>query len=110
MIDARRRPLVFALLAWALFVAPASAVVIAARVTVTTSPTIISQNSSDVGPLLIKNKGAASVFLGGASVTPETGYELEAAEAVSITLGSNEAIYGIVASGTVVLHKLENRK
>jgi hypothetical protein len=89
---------------------PASAGVVGGRVTVTTTPTLISQNGSDLGPLLLKNKGVASVYLGAANVATTTGYELEASETLSITLGSNEAIYGIVASGTVLVHKLENRK
>lgn len=105
-----RRVLVWTVLAWALVVAPAPAGVVGARVTVTTSPTLISRSGSELGPVLIKNTGAAAVYLGGATVATTTGYELAAAETISLMLAADEALYGIVASGTVVLHKLENRK
>lgn len=87
-----------------------SASVVAGRVTVTTAPTLISQSGSEIGPALIKNMGPDAVYLGGAQVTTTTGYQLSMNETLSITLGSGEAIYGIVASGTVILHKLENRR
>lgn len=89
---------------------PIEGAVTGARVVVGTTPTLLSQSGSEIGHALIKNAGAASVFLGGADVSPTTGYELGVSETLSITLGSNEALYGIVATGTVIVHKLENRK
>lgn len=93
-----------------LMMPPVSAAVAAARVVIGTSPTLISQASADLGPVLIKNRGTASVYLGGATVATTTGYELAVGETVSIALGGNEAVYGIVDTGTVLVHKLENRR
>ena len=104
------RPWVRALAIVLLLAVPVDGAVTSARIAVTTSPTLISQSGSEIGHALLKNTGAASVFLGGADVTTTTGYEFAVGETLSITLGSNEALYGIVATGTVLVHKLENRK
>lgn len=89
---------------------PASAVIVGARIAIGTTPTLIAETASGVGPVLIKNAGAASVYLGGPTVTATSGYELVAGDAVSITLAADEAVYGVVVTGTVIVHKLENRK
>lgn len=98
---------------WVAFLVAADAVsaaVVAARVTVGTTPTLITRTSSDLGPVLIKNAGTVSLYLGGPAVTTATGYELGASETVSISLAANEEVYGVVGTGTVVVHKLENRR
>lgn len=79
------------------------------RVTVATTATAISGADSDGvygSSVLVKNAGAASVFLGGSGVTTEAGFELAAGEAVSLDLNVSDSVYGIVASGTVVCHVL----
>lgn len=78
------------------------------RVTVATSATKLNGASSDSvagQSFLVRNRGAASVFLGGSTVTTAAGYELLADE--SLALDVNEDVYGICASGTVECHVLE---
>lgn len=63
------------------------------------------------GPLatvqvLVRNPSASSVFLGGPTVTAETGFELPAGESVALTLAAGEAVYGVVTSGEVTIHTL----
>lgn len=82
----------------------------AKRVTVTTSPTKINSKPTDgqsgAGGQA-RNRGASSVFVGGSDVTTATGYEVEAGDVIAFDLDHGEDIYGIVASGTCVMHVLE---
>lgn len=80
------------------------------RVNVATNPTRIggAGNDSVAGAaLLIRNRGAASVFLGASDVTTATGFELLADESLPVDLNEGEALYGICAAGTVACHVLE---
>lgn len=57
---------------------------------------------------LVKNKGAASVYLGDVTVTDSTGFELASGEAIVVNLAGEEKLYGICAAGlTATLHKLK---
>ena len=82
----------------------------ATRVTVGTSPTKINSKPADGlsgSGGQARNRGAASVFVGGSDVTTTDGYEVEAGDVLSFDLDQGENIYGIVASGTCEMHVLE---
>lgn len=80
-----------------------------ARITVGTTPTALNI-PSEAGAnrsLLIRNRGTAEVFLGGAAVTATDGFQVDAGESVTVdTVDAADAIYGIAATGTVVCHVL----
>lgn len=84
--------------------------IIAQRVTVTTSPTLILNplNGSVTGPItaIIKNPGPTSVFLGGASVTATEGFELATGGVVDAELISGDLLYGVTASATQELQTI----
>lgn len=78
-----------------------------ARVTVTTTAGLLDPTLGSF-PLsrsfLVANIGAATVHLGSsAAVTTSTGLPLAAGETYVADLGKDERVYGIVASGTVVV-------
>lgn len=78
------------------------------RVSVAVTATKLNSTGTDNvagASILVRNRGATSVFLGSPNVTIATGYELLADEALTFDL--NEDIYGICASGTVACHVLE---
>ena len=78
------------------------------RVSVATTATKLNAAGTDNvsgASILVRNRGAASVFLGASDVTTATGYELLADESLALDL--NEDVYGICASGTVACHVLE---
>lgn len=66
-------------------------------VSVTTAATLLA-SVDGVAEVVIKNAGAASVFLGGSGVTTATGLELAAG--ATLTVQVDEELYGIVAAGT----------
>lgn len=57
--------------------------------------------------VLIRNRGTVTVDLGGASVASGSGFGLDAGESVSVDLIAGDPLYGIVASGTCVVHVLQ---
>jgi hypothetical protein len=82
----------------------------AQRVAVGTSPTALTGSTSDYQSGhsgLIRNRGNATVCLGGSDVSTSTGYRLDAGEAIPLDLFDTETIYGIVASGTQTCDVLE---
>lgn len=85
--------------------------VVGSRVTVGTSAALLASGAgTDTAQgvsALVNNRGAASVDLGGSSVTTGNGYELEAAKSVSIALQPEEELYAVAASGTVSVHVLK---
>jgi hypothetical protein len=87
------------------------------RVTVGTTPTRLDVyteadkvNDSSYASLrgdghsLLTRPRGASIFVGGADVTATTGFEQLAEEAIGRDLKPGDALYGIVASGSVVVH------
>jgi hypothetical protein len=102
-----RRVLLVGLALWLGLAGPLAALT-AARVTVASTATLVSTGSTTGGSsVLIRNAGAASVYLGAVAVTTATGFELPAGDAITVPLGPSEPVYGIVTTGTVVVHKLE---
>ena len=75
----------------------------AAKVTVSTSATLLAAKGGDVGypqAVLVSNPtGGATVFLGGSTVNTTQGFPLLAGAAVSVD-ASGEELYGIVAAST----------
>ena len=55
----------------------------------------------------VHNNGSSTIFVGAAGVTTATGFPLAAGTSMSCELYGNEAVYGIVASGTVEARVLE---
>lgn len=82
------------------------------QVAIGTTPTVIT-NGVNVGDtdsdLVVKNRGANSVFLGGDNVTTSDGFELVAGDAVGIQLSAGEGLYGVVAAGTETVHALRTK-
>ena len=81
------------------------AVVVGRRVTVGTSPTLVA--AADTQALVKNHAGSATVDLGGSGVTAGAGFALDAGDSVwldPVPLGG--ALYGVVASGTVVVSVL----
>lgn len=84
--------------------------IISNRVTVTASATLVvdtfrGDNSfRDSTSSSVKNAGGASVFLGGAAVTAAGGFELAPGQIMTIDHVAGDDLYGITASGTVVVH------
>lgn len=90
---------------------------LASRPTIATTATLIasntvsdSSNAADYRAVsfLIKNIDGATVFLGGSGVTTANGFQWSPADGVlTIDLEPGESLYGVVASGTNVLHALQ---
>lgn len=81
------------------------------RVTVTDEPTALLSGTSSAGAeaVLIRNRGAASVDLGGDDVVFGAGYELGAGEIIDAEILRREGPYAIAADGTTVrVDVLEN--
>ena len=77
------------------------------RVTVTTTATLLVTGDSDGCRVLLHNPNATAVILGGSDVTSSTGLALDsAAGPTELTIPPFGELYGIVATGTVVIQVL----
>lgn len=82
--------------------------VAATRVSVGTTATQLDGNLYGNSAILIRNRGSAPIYVGPASVTTATGFELAAGEYVTVDIDGHDAgLYGITASGTVACHVLQ---
>ena len=70
--------------------------------------TAIASGDVDVSSVLLRNKGTATVAIGAADVTINTGFRLDATETLSADLHRSETLYGVVASGTVSVDVLQS--
>lgn len=81
-----------------------------ARVTVTSSATLIAQGGSDdsspVEVLIYNPVGGLTINLGASTVTYGTGVELIGGNSVSLKLKAGELIYGIASSTSQVVQVL----
>lgn len=104
----RHRRLWLLALLFGLAATPVSAVVRYARVTVTTSATLIytAPAAGARGRVLVRNPSSVSVYVGDASVTTANGFEIAAGDAVTINLDLGDSLYGIVAAATQVVHTI----
>jgi hypothetical protein len=85
------------------------------RVTVADTPTLIAAPRTESSiwdplPVMLTNRGAASIFLGGDDVTAAAGYEVAVNETVGLHLVLGDPVYGITAAGTSVVHVLKGRQ
>jgi hypothetical protein len=80
--------------------------VAAAQITVGTSATQLQAREGDGHSLCLRNAGAVDVYLGASDVTTSTGFKLAAGETMALDLLAAEAVYGIVASGSCIVHVL----
>lgn len=105
-----RRGLAVGLAIWVWLIAGLSAIA-AWRVTVLQTPTLIYTAPSNGGRVVIRNAGTTPVYLGPSTLTTSTGFEVLAGDAVTLTLDqSAETVYGIVTTGTEIVHVLESRR
>jgi hypothetical protein len=87
----------------------------ASRVSVGTSAVVVvtgggGRRDLGGGQFSIRNRGSVAVYLGGdSSVTTSTGYQLDAGEAVAMTVAEGEYVYGIAASGSNAVHVLAQK-
>lgn len=105
-----RRAALLVLLSCALLAAPLSALT-ATRVTVATTATLVYTARDGGSSVLVRNAGSASVFLGDATVTTASGFELVAGSAVRLDFTQkSDTVYGIVATGTNRVDAIEGRR
>jgi hypothetical protein len=58
--------------------------------------------------IMMHNRGSVAVFIGGADVTAATGYQLDPAGRMRMDLRNTDGgVYGITASGTAEVHRLQ---
>ena len=69
------------------------------QVTVTTTATLLVAASTFDQTVWIHNSGGA-LYIGASNVTTANGYKLDTDDKMELPVGDNEALYGIVASGT----------
>ena len=70
-----------------------------AQKTVTTAATLLVAANRGDQIVNLHNSGGA-LYIGDATVTTLTGFKMDTGDKLEIPLGDNEALYGIVASGT----------
>ncbi len=78
----------------------------AAQVTVGTTATLLSGTDTDAVPGLsvaVQGPSGATVYLGGADVTTATGWPVAAGATFAVDLRAGDALYAVVASGTVAV-------
>lgn len=81
--------------------------VVGTRVTVTSSATPLFTLDTSATTATMHNKGASSVFLGDATVTAATGYELGTGEVLGVDAPRNFQLYAIAASSSMRVDVLE---
>lgn len=78
------------------------------QVNVTNAATALDQNTTGVRSLLVRNRGAVAVYLGGSTVTTSTGFQLDPGESLTLDFPTYGAgLWGITASATVRVDVLE---
>jgi hypothetical protein len=86
---------------------PARAAFVGRRVTVAVTATLLYTAPGFGGKVLIRNPSAVSVYVGPAAVLTTTGFEIAAGDALSVNVYPNDAVYGIVAAATEIVHIVE---
>lgn len=80
------------------------------RVNVTASATALEVAiTAQSGSLVVRNRGAVAIYIGGSDVTSAAGYQLDPSESIEIAAMdmSPTGVYGITASGTAACHVLQ---
>ena len=93
-------------------VPPGAATVSTNQLTIGASATLIAPARSGVAgtgrtSITITNPGTTSIYIGGSGVTTSTGTLLPGISGASMTLGTQAAIYGIVATSTATVSEFE---
>jgi hypothetical protein len=99
------RRLAIAFLVTVMIASSVGATVVSTKVTVTTSATALLTASAREGRKHadISHACAASIFIGGSTVTTSTGRDLPSTSTMSISIIAGETVYAIVASSTCVV-------
>ena len=80
--------------------------ILSAQVTVTDAATLLfPERAFRNSGLLLNTDATVNMFIGGSTVTITTGYRVKAGEAIEYT--AFNALYAVVASGTIVAHTIE---
>lgn len=104
-----RRGLILLLLLTLLAV-PARAITVVRVTVATTATALYTAPNSPVCPaspacrVLVRNPSTVSVYVGDATVTTATGFEIAAGDSFGINVRSGETVYGIVAAATQIVH------
>ncbi len=77
--------------------------VVSASVSVTTSATLLSSGYADEVSQSLQFTPPSAIYVGPAGVTTANGYLLTAGVEYFYDLGQGDALYGVAASGTVVV-------
>lgn len=80
--------------------------------TVTTSATSLDVDTvlSSSRSVLIRNRGSVAVYVGGASVTTGTGFQLDPGESLTLDTagtGAGVATYAVTAASSAVVHVVQ---
>lgn len=103
------RFLSIALVAAALALAPTTAepAIDVLRVTVAATATVIyAVPDNRARTVLVRNPSSVSVYFGNSDVTTSNGFEIAAGNAASFVLEPDDTLYGVVATGTQVVHRV----
>ena len=76
------------------------------QVSVSTTATLLVAASTFDQTVWIHNSGGA-LYIGASNVTTANGYKLDTDDKMELPVGDNEALYGIVASGTTTVFVLK---
>ena len=77
-----------------------------AQVSVGVTATLLVAASTFDQTVWIHNSGGA-LYIGASNVTTANGYKLDTDDKMELPVGDNEALYGIVASGTTTVFVLK---
>ena len=79
------------------------------QITVAATATLIATIPAGGGTVFITNTDSSvTVYIGGSAVTTSIGFQLLAGQSLSGTFAPGENIYGIVSTGTLVVHYFMN--
>lgn len=75
--------------------------VVAAQVTVGTTPVLLSQDDDRGGSsLLLQAPAAATLYVGGPTVTAASGFPVPAGTSLSVDLPDYNQLFGVLATGS----------
>lgn len=75
------------------------------QVTVTTTPTILVDNTAEAEEVHLHASGGQAVFLGDADVNTTAGFQLDSGEKITLQ-SKNNPIYGVTNTGSTVVQVL----
>lgn len=83
----------------------------ATRITCTAAATTLFANTADsvARRILVRNPTASSIYVGPATLTNTTGFEVVAGAAVSVVLEPNDTLYCITDGSSLIVHTLVSR-